>query len=168
MTTNIQLARQVAKHVQIENIVLRKAEVEAFFEPNSLPPELSLQHGFRSEYQIQKSDSVQHLSVIVDFKFEAKDVSGGEGGDVVANLSATFHLLYSLPVDFDAERSCFEQFATVNGVYNAWPYWRELVQTSAGRIGLPGVTLPVFRPVSKELDPSDDVMKNQSSSEKGA
>jgi len=159
LTTNLQLARQVARQVQIEGVVLRKAEVEAFFEPNELPAELALSHGFRSAFQIHRSEDAQNLSVIVDFKFEAREVSEGESGEIVADLSATFHLLYSLPIEFEPEDGCLEQFATVNGVYNAWPYWRELVQTSTGRIGLPGVVLPVYRPVSKELD-SGEAPKN--------
>ena len=156
MTTNLQLARQVARDVQIENVVLRKAQVEAFFGPNELPPELALVNGFRSEYQVHRSEDSQKLSVIVDFKFEAREASSDEPGEIVADLSATFHLLYALPLEFEADESCFEQFASVNGVYNAWPYWRELVQTSTGRIGLPGVVLPVFRPVSREVESTDD------------
>lgn len=163
MTTNLQLARQVAKEVQIENVVLRKAEVEAFFGPNSLPSELALIHGFRSEYEIQHSEGSQKLSVIVDFQFEAREATSGELGAIVADLSATFQLMYSLPDEFAAADSCFEQFAAVNGVYNAWPYWRELVQTSTGRIGLPGVVLPVFRPIARELENSVDIQKNEES-----
>lgn len=155
MTTNLQLARKIAKHVQIENVVLRKAEVQAYFEPNSLPPELSLVHGFRSHYEIRRTEHAQMLSVIVDFQFEAREVNADASGEVVADLSATFHLLYKLPLTVEEEESCFEQFAIENGVYNAWPYWRELVQTSTGRIGLPGVVLPVFRPVSRELSTGD-------------
>lgn len=168
MTTNLQLARQVSRAVQIENVVLRRAEVEAFFEPNALPPELALVNGFRSEYQVHRSEDSQKLSVIVDFKFEAREAVSDEPGEVVADLSATFHLLYSLPLEFEADENCFEHFASVNGVYNAWPYWRELVQTSTGRIGLPGVVLPVFRPASREVESADCSKDNEAlSSENG-
>jgi hypothetical protein len=36
-------------------------------------------------------------------------------------------------------------FAKVNGIYNVWPYFRELVQSMGSRLGLPPVVLPVFR-----------------------
>jgi len=36
-------------------------------------------------------------------------------------------------------------FAETNGLYNAWPYWREFVQNTAARMSLPGLTVPVLR-----------------------
>lgn len=168
MTTNLQLARTVARQVQIENVVLRRADVEAHFDPNCLPPEISLTQEFRSAYERTRSDSSQDLRVIIDFKFEARKVLEGELGETVADLSATFHLLYTLPSDFEAEERCFEHFAAVNGVYNAWPYWRELVQTSASRIGLPGVVIPVFRPTSVPIQTEEESPTDASDSSNGA
>ena len=37
-------------------------------------------------------------------------------------------------------------FSATNGVFNAWPYWREFVQNTTARMGLPTpVIVPVFR-----------------------
>lgn len=38
-----------------------------------------------------------------------------------------------------------EAFAKINGIYNAWPYWRELVQNLTCRMGILPITVPVFR-----------------------
>jgi len=39
----------------------------------------------------------------------------------------------------------FAQFARLNGIYNAWPYWREFVQSTIARMGLPPLVVPVFQ-----------------------
>jgi hypothetical protein len=44
------------------------------------------------------------------------------------------------------DRDDADVFARVNGIYNAWPYLREFVQTSLGRLGLPPFELPLLRP----------------------
>lgn len=36
-------------------------------------------------------------------------------------------------------------FARHNAVFNAWPYWRELVQSQAVRMGLPPLTVPLLK-----------------------
>ncbi len=46
----------------------------------------------------------------------------------------------------------FEAFAKVNGVYNSWPYLREVVQNTFARMALPPIVLPVYR-VTKAKTP---------------
>lgn len=36
-------------------------------------------------------------------------------------------------------------FASLNGRFNAWPYWREFVQSSLPRMGLPPFVVPPFK-----------------------
>jgi preprotein translocase subunit SecB len=38
-----------------------------------------------------------------------------------------------------------DAFAKTNAVFNAWPYWREFVQSTTVRMGLPPLVTPVFR-----------------------
>jgi hypothetical protein len=67
------------------------------------------------------------------------------GPTTTLSLQAAFDLLYELPKAKDFSAAALSHFANVNGVYNAWPYWRELVQSITVRMGLPPVVLPVFR-----------------------
>ncbi len=69
-------------------------------------------------------------------------------------VEATFELTYSLRPDFKAGAKLLAEFAAVNGVYNAWPYWREYIQDVVTRMGLPPITLPVFRVGAKVAGPS--------------
>ncbi len=60
-------------------------------------------------------------------------------------VSADIRLEYDCE---DAERFSerhLRAFAETNGVYNAWPYWREFVQNAVARMQLPPLVLPVFR-----------------------
>jgi hypothetical protein len=43
-------------------------------------------------------------------------------------------------------------FAGLNGVFNAWPYFREFLQSATTRMGIPQFVLPVFR-VRKAPEP---------------
>jgi hypothetical protein len=66
--------------------------------------------------------------------------------DVVASVRATLELRYRHTVgtvEFDDED--MDEFATVNVPFNSWGYWREFVQSSLARLGLPPVTIPLFR-----------------------
>jgi hypothetical protein len=44
-----------------------------------------------------------------------------------------------------SRRRAASAFATINEVFNAWPCWREYVQNVVARMGLPSITVPVFR-----------------------
>ena|SRR5208282_717235 len=61
------------------------------------------------------------------------------------SLQAGFDLSYAVPHAKKFSATDLTRFANVNGVYNAWPYWRELVQSISVRMGLPALVLPVFR-----------------------
>jgi len=60
-------------------------------------------------------------------------------------VDAAYVILYALtpgPTPSDAE---LQKFAEVNGRLNATPYWREFLDTSLRRAGLPPIMAPVFK-----------------------
>lgn len=61
------------------------------------------------------------------------------------SVRAAFELRYSLPKDLKVSPAQLNAFARINGIFNAWPYWREFVQSTVARMNLPPITLPVFR-----------------------
>ena len=61
------------------------------------------------------------------------------------SIEATFVLIYSLDSIEGIENDNLAAFGVTNAVYNAWPYWREFVQSTAVRMGLPALVVPVFR-----------------------
>ena len=60
-------------------------------------------------------------------------------------LKVEYELKYKVPPDFKATKAEIGSFAKVNGVYNAWPYFREYVQTTLQKMNLPPLILPVYR-----------------------
>ncbi len=156
MVTNLDLAGKVARNVELDAVNLRYARVEAGYEPGELPDEIDVDIQYRTSIKrrVRKDDPlVPELVVTVEFKFHVRDKSQ-DGPAQVLSLEASYLLTYSLHSGVDLDESCYKHFAEVNGPYNAWPYWRELVQSVTGRVGLPGFVVPVFRPEAVEVQNS--------------
>lgn len=86
-----------------------------------------------------------------DYTIEVLVVFGIRGtplpGDTEPSLliEAQYRILYTRPSDYNATAEEIEEFAQKNGVFNAWPYWRELTHSLYGRMELPLPPIPVFR-----------------------
>jgi preprotein translocase subunit SecB len=60
-------------------------------------------------------------------------------------IEGTFVVTYKAETLKGVTQNNLEAFSNANGVYNAWPYWREFVQNMVARMNLPPLTIPVFR-----------------------
>ena len=87
-------------------------------------------------------------ALLVYVRFIGDVVPGSEDGQPAAEpaskFRAVFELRYRLP-DGSFSDETLKQFAGTNAVFNAWPYWREFVQSSSLRTGLPAIVMPTFR-----------------------
>ena len=88
------------------------------------------------------------LVVVVNFHLRAFHEE--DARRPVLTIEVSFVLAYELPSFDGLTQEGFDQFADFNGVFNAWPYWREFVQNTVARMGLPPLTVPVFRIMPKE------------------
>lgn len=80
----------------------------------------------------QRDDS---LFVTVRFSYKAQPPA--------LAIDATLNLHYALSEERTADEA--EAFAQVNGVFNAWPYWREIVQSTAARMGIMVPPIPLLK-----------------------
>jgi hypothetical protein len=151
MPTNLQLAGLVARHVQLHSINLQDASLSARIDPLNVPEHLKLSQSYRARYE-RPDTRPGKIYVFVDFQFDAAPPEQGEGGTQSVHLEATYIVIYDLGNAADESEEALEQFAELNGAYNAWPYWRELVQTVTGRVGLAAIVVPVFRPPVRQLE----------------
>lgn len=165
MTTNLDLARPVSANVEIRSINLQEASVKSRIDPRaSVPDDIYLRQSFRASHDARKGES--DIAVYVDLLFEAfqgaapgeelegdEDLEGTEAA--LISLDARYTLVYSLPSGSDFEPDALDAFAELNGTYNVWPYWRELVQTVTGRAGMASVVVPVLRLPVREIDEAD-------------
>lgn len=93
----------------------------------------------------------------VETAFSLEVRSADDDERLQAEIRATFELSYAIPDEESFSPEELEAFAEGNAVFNAWPYWRELVQASLARMSLPPLTLPVFRVVPAEsADEAED------------
>ncbi|MFQ5424460.1 MAG: hypothetical protein ACE5F9_10825 [Phycisphaerae bacterium] len=65
--------------------------------------------------------------------------------DELLRIEAAFLLRYRVDSFTGLNKANFDAFGELNGLFNVWPYWREFVQSTTVRMGLPPLTLPVFR-----------------------
>ncbi|HEV8242927.1 MAG TPA: hypothetical protein VGV60_11205 [Candidatus Polarisedimenticolia bacterium] len=99
-----------------------------------------------SEATGMRDKTAGQIIVLVRFALSVLKFSA-DPAESVADISATLALRYSVPGESlkSFRPEAVQAFAETNGVYNAWPYWRELLQNTAGRLGIPGIVAPVFR-----------------------
>jgi preprotein translocase subunit SecB len=98
-----------------------------------------------SRFEVNKEQNI--IGVYIQFVLNAfgKEEVERKKENSFLNIEATFLLLYSISSVEDLDDTAFRSFAEVNGTYNAWPYWREFVQSITSRMELPTLTVPVFR-----------------------
>ncbi len=96
---------------------------------------------YSTEVQVDKKNG--YIIVTAKFHFEAFTESKTQKPVIL--IDASFLLAYKIENFEGLTQKGFEQFANLNGIYNAWPYWREFIQNAVTRMGLPSLSIPVFR-----------------------
>jgi hypothetical protein len=97
-------------------------------------------------YEIQISRKAKHetceggFRVLETFILDGIDAKSKEKALM---LSVTFLVVYSSKVTLDDKM--FDQFEKTNLTVHTWPYFREYVQNSFSRMGIPMVVAPVFK-----------------------
>ena len=137
--TKIRLAERVAATVDIIEVRLVETSAMQQMMDAAHPPKVRV---------ARKSETIRNnedgfIAVKISFLFEAKDAEK-EGGAKV-KIEAVYDLMYRLENLSQFSDEEIDAFGDVNGCYNAWPFWREYVYTTLARMGLPPITLPVFR-----------------------
>ena len=145
MSSNVERASLVSRHVQIESVTLTDTTMKTTLDRIDRPAAFRLGNWFRCRSELRAPDP-DRLFVYVELKFEANPEGEPDPGGTVVDLSATFLATYRLEGASTYPQDALQYFADLNGTLNVWPYWREMVQSLASRAGLPGIVVPVFRP----------------------
>ena len=152
-TIDLSRVATLSRVVNLDSVCWREIACKRFIEQSLMPEETVLSGGFSASSLRDTEDN--QVVVIVEFAFSA-DTNSDEK-QRIAEIKAKLSLRYSIATgsvkDFDQD--LVQDFAETNGVYNAWPYWRELIQSTASRIGLHGIVLPVFRIASNAEEPKE-------------
>ncbi len=67
----------------------------------------------------------------------------------IFGIRATIFLSYRVSNLGAFSKESLDAFADTNGRFNAWPYWREFVQSTCARAHLPQLVIPVFQPMKR-------------------
>jgi preprotein translocase subunit SecB len=134
------LTNLIASRVQIKSIRLLNAKV--YFNPSEEFEGLTVNFGFDSDTSANENDK----TINVKSKFETFAQKGEEAdiNNAPIRIQGEYELEYSLESFDNIKPENIRAFGLMNGVYNAWPYWREFVQSMTVRMGLPPLTLPVI------------------------
>ena len=137
----VDLARIISL-VQITGIRLRETSCRSVVHPSRVAETIRAKTA--SKTAVLKDPTDDGL-LLIDVTLEMKVCSNDEAEVLQAEIRGAFELTYSVPTDENFSGDELRGFAQVNAVFNAWPYWRELVQASLARMSLPTLTVPVFR-----------------------
>lgn len=136
---------KVVPRVELLSIYLVNGNIERksdALEHNKLEAEIAFNSELFSETD-NEFTAIVSFSVIgrssEDKKYEAVKIEG------------KYLLNYSIDRDSDVKKADLKSFCDMNAIYNAWPYWREFVQSTTVRMAMPALTLPLlkFRPPNK-------------------
>lgn len=137
---NFDLIRRIARSIELEEVSLRHCEV-ARTEEVAKRQSVKIQLDVSGETTTLSSKDQAFIATI-EFKLQAK----GRKETEVFRMNSSFDLFYRMmSSDESFSKDELEQFTRVNGVFNAWPYFREFVQNLSARMGYPSITVPVFR-----------------------
>jgi hypothetical protein len=140
LDSEITLAAAVSDRVQIQGIRLLSCNC------------LQISQMEKGKHHIELSDKVEtrveqetgFVHVCPRFRLRAFPDENVENEPSLV-IEAVFSLSYKVENLTGLTRENFDCFGRMNGTYNAWPYWREFVHNVTARMGLPSLTLPVFR-----------------------
>lgn len=145
--TEYQKAAKVAQYVEILDVSLDASEacLLAPREQAYRAREWILFHTKSCSYIFKEEVREIWATVRLSASFRSSEDDAAE----IVRCSAVFSVGYQFnavggpsPEERD---DFFSAFANVNAVFNVWPYFRELVQSSLARMGLQPVALPVYR-----------------------
>ena len=140
--SQLDLAAKVSGRAEIKGLFLLEGHQSRSHEVDTTEDGNEFVNAYRVDCGLNTEDSLVYVKVSFTCKLVRPN---DEGAEPKIKIEATFVIIYSLNSLDGIEQRHVQAFGSLNGVYNAWPYWREYVQSSCGRMGLAPITIPAFR-----------------------
>jgi hypothetical protein len=150
LNEQIRAAQRLISSVELVRVRLVQARVESVIAEDDLGDGLTPTWSYSARAVENSADAM----LVVRASLDCKIVRVGSDRPMV-RVQTTLDLDYRLPGDLGASRAELKAFAATNGIHNAWPYFREYVQSSFARMLLPPLVLPVFR-VGRQRTPAQE------------
>lgn len=146
--TEHQRAAMVARFVEIQDVSMVSIEAE-LLTPNARVISQTGWHFTQEKHAAHHFDEENKLLCIVLTLITELIGSEKEEPQKLVRCSGKYVLIYSFNVTGgpppEEREAFFSAFANINAVFNAWPFFRELVHSTLGRMGLQPIALPVYR-----------------------
>lgn len=140
------LAFEVHQHASIRSVRLSRSTLAAPVHGDAEQPRA------RVSYRINSSTAkVQRGLLRLDIRFEMVGLRVDETRGPakrqppLARVVCWYEVEYSLREDFEITPNHIRAFKDGNAVFNTWPYFREYLQNSLQRMGLPPLVAPFLR-----------------------
>jgi hypothetical protein len=156
---DMEIAARVAQRFVLKEIYLVDAKISR--DPLiALPEALSLEHKCSTEglSHLSHDKDKKLLSYLCNFRVAA--FNSEESSKLIMKIEASFCTSYvkqsqpdPLCPDDDSPETLLayvEHLMVINPISNAWPYWREFVQSMSARMGFPALTVPLLEIVPKK------------------
>lgn len=147
---NMEVVRAVAQRVEIQQVKLIESTLKCA--PSFPKPPRNVEIGCGSSVDYNKEK--ERVLVAVRFKLSARHEDSTSHVPDDVQIEALFLIVYHLKPGPSLTRDQLAKFAELNGIFNAWPYWREYVQSTTSRMGLPPLVMPSFK-----VGADDDAVK---------
>lgn len=166
MNERLEMAKRLIAGTHLREIRMASGRFDTSIEEASEveEPVMSIDHG--AQAQRGEGGSFKVSAMIRLMIFEGKDMPEEEADPetALAQIVGVYELAYGLPEGSTFSDEALGAFAETNGVFNAWPYFREFVQSSCNRMGLPALLVPLFR-LSAEPNQEKDQEREPSAAE---
>lgn len=139
--SKMDMAAPVSERVQIMTILLAESATKLGVVRERLPAKQAMSMNVETRADKQRG----LIQVRPRFTLAAKYEDAAE--EELLRIEAAFLLQYRVPSFKGLRKANIAAFGELNGLFNAWPYWREFVQSTTVRMGLPALTIPVYRPL---------------------
>lgn len=139
-STLMRLATAVSPRIRILGIRLAKSLIRSDC-PKGMPP-AQADYSFDAETTVDAES--RKITVCARFILTAKPLDASQTASPLLHIDAEFLLDYEAKSLDGLSEENFDAFGKINGIYNAWPYWREYVQSTTVRLCLPPLTLPAL------------------------
>ncbi|HEV2527153.1 MAG TPA: hypothetical protein VGT61_01715 [Thermomicrobiales bacterium] len=138
--------------IELQDVWLAESDVTNHVGP-TINPEYDLQVMTRASYRQQTEDGRHELVAFQDFKLVYSDEARE-----LATVRVLFALSYQVP--FPVTDDLWNVFKEQNLPVNAWPFLREYVSTTLGRMGWTPLTLPAIK-IGVDWNDSEDEVSEQ-------
>ena len=156
--SDYQLASAIARYVELRDVRLTGVNANFLVAKDEMLQQRELDVELGRSMSCSIAQDTRVISVEANLKADIHGPGKGEKhGPVLISIQCAYVLEYTFMVHGGPEGAELQRhldaFARVNGVFNVWPYFRELVQSLSARMAIPPIVVPVYR-VSKEQGPT--------------